>query len=94
MENAEAQENIKSTIDKVSHTAHQAVDKMTDASYRAAETLGEKGEQLKNAELEMMEDYRTYVRDNPMKAVGIAVAAGFMLSRVMGGGHREYRASK
>ena len=38
------------TIDKASHSAHEAVDKIANATNQAAETLGEKGEQLKNAE--------------------------------------------
>lgn len=93
MENQETEDNIKQTIDKVSHSAHEAVDKVAGMSYQAAEVLGEKGEQLKNVELEMIEDYRAYVRENPMKSVGIAVAAGFLLSRIMVGGHSDYRSS-
>lgn len=93
MENQETEENIKETIDKVSHSAHEAVDKVAGMSYQAAEVLGEKGEQLRNAELEMIEDYRAYVRENPMKAVGIAVAAGFLLSRILVGGRSDYRSS-
>ncbi|HEY8035268.1 MAG TPA: DUF883 domain-containing protein [Methylobacter sp.] len=94
MENQETQGNIKETIDKVSHSAHEAVDKIAGVSYQAAEVLGEKGEQLKNAEMEMIEDYRTYVRENPMKSVGIAVAAGFFLSRMLvGSGQSDYQSS-
>lgn len=93
MENQETQENIKQTINKVSQSAHEAVDKVAGMSYQAAEVLGEKGEQLKNAEMEMVEDYRNYVREHPMKSVGIAVAAGFLLSRMMNSGHAEHRSS-
>lgn len=94
MENQETENNIKETIGKVSNSAHEVVDKIAGVSYQAADVLGEKGEQLKNAEMEMVEDYRTYVRENPMKSVGIAVAAGFFLSRVMGGGHSDYQTSR
>jgi ElaB/YqjD/DUF883 family membrane-anchored ribosome-binding protein len=71
--------------DKVSHSAHEAYDKIADATSQAAEALGEKGEQLKNAEQQIMEDCRVYVRDNPITSMGIAVAAGFLLSRVLSG---------
>ena len=71
--------------DKVSHSAHEAYDKIADATSQAAEALGEKGEQLKNAEQQLMEDCRVYVRDNPITSVGIAGAAGFLLSRVLSG---------
>jgi ElaB/YqjD/DUF883 family membrane-anchored ribosome-binding protein len=71
--------------DKVSHSAHEAYDKIADATSQAAEALGKKGEQLKNAEQQIMEDCRVYVRDNPITSLGIAVAAGFLLSRVLSG---------
>ncbi|HEY5138192.1 MAG TPA: DUF883 domain-containing protein [Methylococcales bacterium] len=71
--------------DKVSNSAHAAYDKIADATSQAAETLGEKGEQLKNAEQQLIEDCRVYVRDNPITSVAIAVAAGFLLSRVVSG---------
>ncbi|MGR8981496.1 MAG: glycine zipper domain-containing protein, partial [Gammaproteobacteria bacterium] len=55
------------------------------ATNQAAETLSEKGEQLKNAEKQLMENCRAYVRDNPITSLGIAVAAGFLLSRLLSG---------
>jgi len=73
------------TIDKVSNTAHEAVDKIASATNRAADAIGEKGEQLKNAEQRMMENCRSYVRDNPITSLGIAAAAGFLLSRLISG---------
>jgi len=73
------------TIDKASHSAHEAVDKIANATNQAAEVLGEKGEQLKNAEQQLMESCRGYVKDNPITSLGIAVAAGFLLSRVLSG---------
>ena len=73
------------TIDTASQSAHEAVDKIASATNKAAETLGEKGEQLKNAEQKLMESCRGYVQDNPITSLGIAVAAGFLLSRVLSG---------
>ena len=73
------------TIDKAANSAHEAVDKVASATNQAAEALGEKGEQLKNAEQQLMEDCRVYVRENPITSLGIAVAAGFLLSRVVSG---------
>jgi ElaB/YqjD/DUF883 family membrane-anchored ribosome-binding protein len=73
------------TIDKASHSAHEAVDKIANATNQAAEALGEKGNQLKNAEQQLMESCRGYVQDNPITSLGIAVAAGFLLSRILSG---------
>ena len=71
--------------DKVYHSAHEAYDKIADATSQAAEAVGKKSEQLKNAEQQIMEDCRVYVHDNPITSLGIAVAAGFLLSRMLSG---------
>lgn len=73
------------TIDKASSSAHEAVDKIASATNQAAEALSEKGAQLKNAEQQLMENCRGYVRDNPITSLGIAVVAGFLLSRLLSG---------
>ncbi len=73
------------TIDKAANFANEAVDKVAGATNQAAEALAKKDEQLKNAEQQLLEDCRVYVRDNPITSVGIAVAAGFLLSRVVSG---------
>ena len=73
------------TIDNASKSAHEAVDKIASASNQAAEAIGEKGEQLKNAEQQLMESCRGYVHDNPITSLGIATAVGFLLSRVLSG---------
>ncbi len=73
------------TIDNVSHSAHETVDKIANASNQAAEAIGEKRAQLKNAEQQLVENCRGYVRDNPVTSLGIAVAAGFLLSRLLSG---------
>jgi ElaB/YqjD/DUF883 family membrane-anchored ribosome-binding protein len=71
------------TVEKIKAGAHEAVDKVANATTQAAYALGEKGEQLKNAEQQMMENCRNYVHANPIQALGIAVGAGFILSRLL-----------
>ncbi|MGZ5018498.1 MAG: hypothetical protein ACXV8U_22250 [Methylobacter sp.] len=80
---SDTEENVKETISKVSQSAHRAVDKMANMGYQTTEVLGEKGEQLMSAEAEMIENYREYIRNYPIRSVGIAVAAGFFLSRLL-----------
>ena len=53
------------TTDKVSHSAHEAYDKIADATSQVAEALGEKGDPLKKAEEQLMKKYLSYVRYNP-----------------------------
>jgi ElaB/YqjD/DUF883 family membrane-anchored ribosome-binding protein len=73
------------TIEKASNYAHEAVDKITSVANQSAEAIDEKGEQLKNAEQRLMNDCHVYIRDNPVMSLGIAVAAGFLLSRLLSG---------
>jgi ElaB/YqjD/DUF883 family membrane-anchored ribosome-binding protein len=71
------------TLDKVSDSAHEAYDKITRASSHAVDVIGEKGEQLKKSEQRLMKNCRGYISDNPITSVSIAVAAGFLLSRLL-----------
>jgi ElaB/YqjD/DUF883 family membrane-anchored ribosome-binding protein len=73
------------TIDKATNYAHEAVDKMAQVSNQAADAFDEKGLQLKNAEQRLIKNCQGYVRDNPVTSLGIAVAAGFLLSRLLSG---------
>lgn len=70
-------------VDRLASGAHQAVDKIASAAGQAVETLSVRGEQLKNAQAKALEQARGYVRDRPVTALGIAVAAGFLLSRLL-----------
>jgi len=71
------------TLDNASKSAHEAFDKIASATSQAAEALGEKGEQLKKTEQQLMKSCRGYISDNPITSVGIAVAAGFLLSSLL-----------
>jgi ElaB/YqjD/DUF883 family membrane-anchored ribosome-binding protein len=71
------------TLDNASKSAHEAFDKIASATSQAAEALGEKGEQLKKTEQQLMKNCRSYISDNPITSVGIAVAAGFLLSSLL-----------
>lgn len=70
------------TIDKVSHSAHEAYDKIASAGSHAVEVLGEKGSQLKSAEQQLVKNCRGYISDYPIASVGIAAAVGFLLGRL------------
>lgn len=85
METTNITNSVDETIDRVKSGAHEAMDKVANATHQAAETLSQKGEQLKNAEQQFVEDCRGYVHDNPLVSLGLAVGAGFLLSRLMSG---------
>ncbi len=72
-----------STMDRMASGAHAAVDKTADMAARAAETLDAKGGQLKDLQEQWLANGSAYIRDNPVKALGIAVVGGFLLSRLV-----------
>ena len=76
-------EAARPAVDRFAATAHHAVDKIAGVASHAAETLGVKGEQLKNVQQRLMEEARNYVHEKPITSLGIAVAAGFLLSRLI-----------
>jgi ElaB/YqjD/DUF883 family membrane-anchored ribosome-binding protein len=69
-------------VDRVTSGAHQAVDKIADAANQTAATLRARSRRLWSAKTQTMEQCRSYVREHPMISVGVAVAAGFLLSRL------------
>jgi len=77
------EETIMDSMDKASNYAHETYDKIADATSYAAETLGEKGDDLIRAEQRLMKRCRRYVRDYPITSLSIAATAGFLLSRLL-----------
>lgn len=79
----QAARKAKPTIDHVAAMAHQAVDKAKDAAAPAADWLAEQGESLSATQKKLLADTAGYVSTNPLKAVAIALAAGFVISRLV-----------
>ena len=78
-EGASASEPV---IARVAAVAHQAVDKAAGAATPAVDWLAERGESLNATQKKLAADACSYVSANPLKAVGIAAVAGFLLSRL------------
>lgn len=79
----EAARKAKPAIDKVAAMAHQAVDKTAGAAMPTADWLAEQRDSLNATQKKLLDDTRSYVSANPMKAIGIAVVAGLLLSRIV-----------
>ncbi len=79
---AEAKRSTEGTIDRMSQSAHDAVDKAANVASSYADRFSAKGGEL----LEMRDDWmgaaRDYIRENPLQALGIAVAAGYLLHMI------------
>ena len=66
-------------VDRMSQTAHKAVDRAASVAGDYAERLSAKGEQLMAMQEDWLETAREYVREKPLQALGIALAAGYLL---------------
>ena len=71
------------TIAEAAATAHRAVDGAASATAPLADWLAAHGGELEAMQKKLLADTCTYVSANPLKAVGIAAAAGFVLCRVI-----------
>lgn len=78
-----ASRKVQPAINQAAAMAHQALDKAADAAAPAAGWLAEQGESLDATQKKLVADTCNYVSANPLKSLGIAVAAGFILSRMM-----------
>jgi ElaB/YqjD/DUF883 family membrane-anchored ribosome-binding protein len=78
-----ASEAARPAVDKLASSAHQVVDRVAGAATSAAETLDVKAEKLRDVQSRLVDDCSDYVRENPILSVGLAVAAGFLLSRLL-----------
>ena len=73
-------------IDRVSDGAHRVVDQATNRAAALADRFGEKADELMEMKEDWLEATRSYVRDHPVAALGMALAAGYVLSALMRGG--------
>lgn len=75
-------ERASASIDRASSGAHQTVDRLASQAQAARERLMASGEEWAQQGQQYMEQTRDMVRANPLAAVGIAVAAGILLSKL------------
>ncbi|MCA1766682.1 MAG: DUF883 domain-containing protein [Idiomarina sp.] len=74
--------NPEEAVDKSANKAHETIDKVADSAKQASDTLGEKGHELKATQEKWLSTATDYVKENPVKSLGIAVASGYLLSRL------------
>ena len=78
----DAARKVKPAIDHMTDSAHQAVAKVAGAAAPAAAWLSEQGDSLKATQRRVATDTANYVSAHPWKSLGIALAAGFLISRI------------
>ena len=67
-------------IERVSDGAHRVVDQAANRASALADRFGEKADELMEIKEDWLETARDYVRDHPVAALGIALAAGYLLN--------------
>lgn len=72
------------TVLRVASGAHQMVDRISGTSSRVAEQLERTASRLKDAEQQLVGTGSRYIRAHPLKATGIALAAGFVVGQLFG----------
>lgn len=79
----QAVRKAKPAIEHAAAIAHQAVDKAANAAAPAADWLSQQGESLTATQKQLVADTTRYIAANPLKSVAIALAAGFVISRIV-----------
>lgn len=70
-------------VDRMTSGAHDVVDRVAGVATQAAQTLGVTGKKLKDAEQRVAKGARGYLREHPVASLGIALATGYVLSRLL-----------
>lgn len=81
-----ADETVRKTlpvIDRAAEYAHQTVDKAVTGVTPAAEWLNDQATALDATQKKLVGSTREYVAANPLKSLGLALAAGFLISRII-----------
>lgn len=78
-----AVQGAHSMVDRVADKAGPAVDRMRDGLTSAGAALQNGVEELTEMQKRWVESSRSCVREHPLTSVGIAIAAGLVLSRLL-----------
>ena len=78
-----AASSAQPVVDKLASNAHDAVDKVSSTAVDAAESIDSRLDDLGTTRDRVADQCRDYIEDNPLKAVGIALAAGFILAKLI-----------
>ena len=73
----------KQQVDRLSQTAHETVDRAAQAVSSVTDRVSEKYEELYAMQEDWVQAGREYVREHPVAAIGMALAAGYLLSMLM-----------
>ena len=70
-------------VARLTETAQQALDRVTRAAHDAADRLSQRSEELWELQGRALSTARGYAKEHPLVTVGIAIAIGVLLSRLI-----------
>lgn len=70
-------------VDAIAAGAHEAVNWAADATNNATDNLSDTGHEMKAMQERWLTKTREYVQENPVTSIGIALAGGYLLSRIL-----------
>ena len=79
----EVASKARPAIDQVAAMAHKAVDKAAGAAGPTVDWLNEQGASINATQKQLVANTCGYVAANPLKAIGMAAVAGFVLGRLI-----------
>ena len=88
----DAERAVQSATERLARAAHQAVDTLSTYGGQAEERIRDTTEVATERSREIIEQVRDYVEQNPVAAIGIAVAVGFTVGLLMRAGDSQKRA--
>ena len=75
-----ASDAARPAVDHLASGAHHAMDSLAKTTSQVAHTLDARGRQLMDAQSRLTASCSSMVREKPIKALGIALAVGFVVS--------------
>ena len=70
-------------LSSITGAAQETMDRWSSAASQAANRLSARGEELWEMRGQAADTARTYMREHPLATIGIAVAIGLILSRLL-----------
>ncbi len=76
-------DTLHSTTERVAKTAHDVIDKAADKGERVEAKVRDSSHRATERAQDFEREAISYVRQHPYKAVGMAVAAGFVIGAIL-----------
>jgi ElaB/YqjD/DUF883 family membrane-anchored ribosome-binding protein len=73
-------EQASAGLSRLSDTAQQTMGRVSEYASQAAARLSDRGQELLDSQA--VESARSYVRQHPIAAIGIAIAIGLLISKL------------